>query len=184
MSTALQSPPITVEQYERFEGYPGLKDELINGEICLSPQPKPLHQQIVRNINRLLDAALQGQIYTAQQNSNIRFRGANSMPSPDVFVITQQDWQRACEADDYLSVPPILVIEILSPANCKRRVEAKVALYLSQGVTEVWLVYPKSRKTVIHRKHFEVAAGDEIPLPAPLTGSLKTASFFAISAGT
>ena len=180
MSSALQSPPITVEQYERFEGYRGLKDELINGEICLSPQPKPLHQQIAKNINRLLDTASHDQIYTVQQNSNIRFLGANSMPSPDVFVITKQDWQRACESDDYLSVPPILVVEILSPANRKRRVEAKVALYSSRGGAEVWLFYPKSRKTVIHRTDFEVAAGYKIPLPPPLTGSVEAAPFFAI----
>jgi hypothetical protein len=41
MATAFKAPPITVQQYEAFQGYPGLKDELIYGEIILSPQPKP-----------------------------------------------------------------------------------------------------------------------------------------------
>jgi hypothetical protein len=43
--------PITIQQYEQFEGYPGLRDELIEGDIVMSPQPKPLNQQTVRNIS-------------------------------------------------------------------------------------------------------------------------------------
>jgi len=103
--------PITIEQYEAFEGYPGLKDELILGKIILSPQPKPLHRQVTQNIQDLLHSALKGQRYTVQQNSNVRFRAANSVPAPDVFVITKEQWNRACEIDDYLSDPPILVVE-------------------------------------------------------------------------
>src|SRR5450755_4309493 len=75
-----KAPPITVEQYEAFEGYPGLRDELIDGEIALSPQPKPFHQQVAKNIERLLEQALKGQSYIVRQNSNIKFRLAHSMP--------------------------------------------------------------------------------------------------------
>jgi Uma2 family endonuclease len=181
MSTvAIQSPPITVEQYERFEGYPGLRDELINGEIFLSPQPKPLHQQIAKNINRTLDAALQGQGYTAQQNTNIRFADANSMPSPDVFVITKKDWNLACESDSYLSTPPVLVVEVLSPANRKTRIEAKIKLYLSQNVTEVWLVRPKKKTVEVIREEQRAFAQGRIVLPAPLFGWVETESFFTL----
>ncbi len=48
MATVSVAPPITVEQYLGFRGYPGLRDELINGEIVLSPQPKPHHQEVSR----------------------------------------------------------------------------------------------------------------------------------------
>lgn len=50
MPTASKAPAITVEQYEGFEGYPGLRDELIYGEIVLSPQRKPVHQQVAGNL--------------------------------------------------------------------------------------------------------------------------------------
>src|SRR5438874_2194855 len=56
-----QSNPITVIQYEHsFEELPGFRDELINGKIVMTPQPKPLHQHIRKNLERLLDAACQG----------------------------------------------------------------------------------------------------------------------------
>jgi Uma2 family endonuclease len=179
MPTAIQSSPITVEQYEGFEGYPNLKDELINGELVLSPQPNPFHQQIAKNVNRLLDDALKGQGYTAQQNSNIRFREANSMPSPDVFVITTQDWKLACESDDYLSAPPILVVEILSPANRKKPVEAKIGLYLNNRVVEVWLVRPKLKTVEVCRKNSRWFPS-VLSLHAPLSGSVDPLSFFVI----
>jgi hypothetical protein len=35
--TARNVPPITADQYEGFEGFPGLRDQLINGRIVLSP---------------------------------------------------------------------------------------------------------------------------------------------------
>jgi hypothetical protein len=100
----VKAAPITVDQYEAFEGFPGLRDELINGEIVLSPQPKPLYQQVSENIHRPLNKLLSGQ-FVAKQNSNIKLPGANSMPAPDVFVVRRADWKRACESDRYLEGP-------------------------------------------------------------------------------
>src|SRR3954452_9663145 len=112
----VKATPITVEQYEAFEGFPGLRDELINGKIVLSPQRKPLHQQISENIHRLLHEALSDH-FVAKQNSSIKLREANSMPAPDVFVVRRADWKRACESDQYLEIPPVLAVEVISPAN-------------------------------------------------------------------
>jgi Uma2 family endonuclease len=58
IATQIKPTPITVEQYEDFEGFPGLRDELINGKIVLPPQPKPLHQQVSENIHGLLNKIL------------------------------------------------------------------------------------------------------------------------------
>jgi Uma2 family endonuclease len=107
-----------VEQYKAFEGYPGLKDGLINGEIILSPQPKQLHQQVVMNLMNLLRAALTRQDFIVQGNSNIDFGAGFSMPAPDVFVIiAKSEWKRACDEEDYLRAAPVLVVEVFSPAT-------------------------------------------------------------------
>jgi Uma2 family endonuclease len=125
MATAVKAPPITVEQYKAFQGYPGLKDELIYGENVLSPRPKPLHQQALMNVMDLLRAALKTQDFTVQTNSNIDFGAEFSMPAPDVFVIAKPEWKRACDEDDYLRTAPVLVVEVLSPANTKQAAEKK-----------------------------------------------------------
>jgi Uma2 family endonuclease len=45
------------------------------------------------------------------------------MPAPDVLVVNRKLWIKACESDEYLSDPPLLTVEVISPANRKRRVE-------------------------------------------------------------
>jgi Uma2 family endonuclease len=89
-----------VEQYKAFAGYPGLRDELIYGEILLSPRPKPLHQQMVTNVMDLLRAALKDRDIVVQGNTNIDFGAEFSMPAPDVLVIARSEWKRACDQDD------------------------------------------------------------------------------------
>jgi Uma2 family endonuclease len=151
MATALIAHPITVEQYLEFEGYPGLKDELINGRIVLSPQPKPHHQQVVVNFYDSLRDQLRGSDYTVQMNSNIRFDQANSMPAPDVFITSRSVWREAIQNETYLKEPPVLVVEVLSPANRKKHVNEKAALYLAHGVQHILIANPKQNQLFVSR---------------------------------
>jgi len=178
MATAFKAPPITVEQYKAFAGYPGLKDELNYGEIVLSPQPKPLHQQVLLNVMDSLRAALKDQEFTVQTNSNIDFGTEFSMPAPDVFVIAKSEWKRACDEDDYVRTAPILVVEVLSPANTKPAVEKKVTLYLNNGVKEVWLIHPKRQTVLRVTPAKRAAAKGLVALPPPLTGKIALAEIF------
>jgi Uma2 family endonuclease len=170
-----------VDQYEGFEGFPGLRDELINGEIVLSPQPKPLHQQVSENIHRLLSQLLDDQ-FVAKQNSNIKLRRANSMPAPDVFVVRRADWKRACESDQYLEGSPVLVVEVISPANRKLRVGEKIEIYLSNGVSAVWVCYPKKRvlRTYQTGRTEELSDAETVALPQPLLGEIKVQDMFLL----
>jgi len=80
-----KAPPITVEQYKAFEGYPGLKDELINREIVLSPQPKPLHQEVLANILFLLREAIEPKKQTLERVTNqkrAKVKSEAALPAP------------------------------------------------------------------------------------------------------
>jgi Uma2 family endonuclease len=182
MATSPKVPPITIEQYEHFEGYPGLRDELIYGEIVMSPQPKPLHQQTARNIERLLDNALgEDSQYVARQNSNIKFAKVNSMPAPDVFVVLKKDWLAACENDVYLVNPPALAVEVISRANRPRRVEQKVDLYLDHGVLQVWVVNPKKQTLFVHdRAHPKGVQAMHRITSHPLIGEIAVEPVFRL----
>ncbi len=176
---ATKTNPITVEQYENsFEGCPGWRDELINGRIVMTPDAKPLHQQIQRNIQRALEAACEGTEYIVNGNSNIKFPDLHSMPSPDVFVVPTSKWEEAMRAGVYLDTTPLLTVEILSP---DQDISEKVEIYLKAGVGALWIVDPKN-KTVLsyvgNRKH-TYQLPDEIYLPMPLKDSIKVAVIFA-----
>jgi Uma2 family endonuclease len=186
MSTAAKAPPITVEQYLGFEGFPGLRDELINGEIVLSPQPKPLHADIARNVERLLERAIEGKDFVVRQNVNMDLREDNSMPSPDVFVIERSRWVAARDSNGYPERSPILAVEVISPANRRRRIEQKVELYLKNGAAEVWVVYPKKQCIRVHAlgtqvREYVLAEMDcTLALPAPLSGAVQLSGVFRL----
>ncbi|MBV8896004.1 MAG: Uma2 family endonuclease [Acidobacteriaceae bacterium] len=184
MATATIAPPITIEQYLGFEGYPGLRDELINGEIVLSPQPKPHHQEVVDNVSLALREIFGNSAYVVKRDSNIRFDQANSMPAPDVFVVSKIAWIRAIQQEEYLSEPPLLVVEVLSPANRRRRVEEKIELYLRNGVAHVWICDPKQGQAFAARLSGNMVVQESfetISISDPIPFTLNASQFFLIN---
>lgn len=78
-----------------------------------------------------------------------------------VWVTTEQRVQTSAEhfrvadvcarrlsdpADPILRVPPLLCIEVLSPGDSLRSVQAVVDDYLGMGVQNVWIVDPEDRR--------------------------------------
>jgi Uma2 family endonuclease len=170
--------PIMVAQYiHSFEGYPDMRDELINGRITMTPQPKPLHQHIRKNIERLLDPACEEANYIANGDSNIELTPWD-MPAPDVFVVSTPAWKRAVRSGEYLKVKPLLAVEILSPGQ---DISEKLNVYLTARIDAIWVVDPKTRTVAVYGQLEKrtCQAHDEIKLPFPLKGSLKVADFFA-----
>ena len=182
MNTANAAARITVAQYERFKGYPGLRDELIWGEIVMSPQPKPLHQVVTENVHSWLKRHLKGTEFRPLQNSNLKFTELNSMPAPDVFVTRREEIRTAIETDTYLTRPPVLVIEVLSPANRRRRIQQKIEVYRSAGVTAVWIIDPKQNtlRSCTQDLDLLLQEGDSLILPDPLSGSFEIAQAFLL----
>ena len=154
MSTVAKSHPITIEQYLGFQCPSGYRDELINGEIGVSPDPKPLHHDIATNIFTLLERKISdryGRDFKVGQRVNMRLTHRYSMPSPDVWVLPMSTWRAARDTDTYPVRTPLIAIEVVSKANSKMRVQQKVELYLSEGSAEVWVVRPRKQTLTVHR---------------------------------
>lgn len=45
---------------------------------------------------------------------------------------------------------PDLAIEVVSPSNSRREMQAKVDDYLAAGTRAVWVVYPRTHTVVVH----------------------------------
>jgi Uma2 family endonuclease len=48
------------------------------------------------------------------------------------------------------SVPPDLVVEVISPSNTRREMERKLQDYFDHGVRLVWYVYPLKKQVVVY----------------------------------
>jgi Uma2 family endonuclease len=175
MSTLTKAAPIHIDQYLGFDAPSGFRDELIEGEIILSPDPKPLHPAVANRLSDLLKARLLGTPFVVQQRVNFRMEDCDSMPSPDVFVLDKSRWQEAVKTDTYPSGSPILAVEIVSPANRRKAIQRKTGLYLRHGSVEVWVVFPRKQVVEVWTKTDKVTrytAPETITLryPFPSTG--------------
>jgi Uma2 family endonuclease len=135
--------PLTVEEFlarrQRDDGY---FEELIDGEIIVSPNAKIIHTELVGRLVELLQPL-------RQQGFVIRgelacFLEERSLPNPDMAVIRRDRWQESLQ-NDWFRQAPDLTVEVLSPGN--RKMMRKADLYLQHGAEQVWLVDPK-RKTI------------------------------------
>ncbi len=150
MASAFPVPPITIEQYLTFESPQGFRDELINGKIVMSPEPKALHFDVADNLYKLLTKAA-GKKYRVAQRVNLQFPDVNSMPSPDVFVIDLAEWKRARVDEVYPDGSKVLLaVEVLSPSNRKPALLSKINIYTTHGL-EAWLVDPKQQEVKLYR---------------------------------
>ena len=167
------SGSITVEQYLSYEAPEGIRDELIDGEIILSPSPKPRHATLIMRLSNLLQQALEDSDFEVRLDTSIRLKDSRSMPRPDILVMDQTRWDAAEEADVYPPVPQ-LAIEIFSPANSKKAFARKIEIYLKNGALAVWVLHPDSKTIVVHTSEgrLEVRESNSVSFPPSLPSVL------------
>ena len=164
---------VTLADYLKMEFPDGVRDELIKGEVVISPTAKPGHQAIVKRLVRLLEAVTDEAKFEVNSDTSIVVEPTDpgSMPRPDVYVMGRVRFQRAIAEDRYPEGSPELAIEVVSPSNSKKELETKTELYLANGSLAVWIVHPKKRTVVRWEAGGEsqFREGDALPLPSRLS---------------
>jgi Uma2 family endonuclease len=99
---------------EDFMSLPeGVRAELIDGELIMSPSPRPFHQDVVGNIFALLrQFALSrhlGRVYVAPLDVHLP---SGDVVEPDVLFISSENLNIV---KDWIRGAPDLVIEVISP---------------------------------------------------------------------
>ena len=72
----------------------------------------------------------------------------------------------------FVSGAPDLAVEVLSPSNRHRDMQAKVTNYLSAGASMVWLLDPEREVVTVHTPGGEsvLGIGDRLTAPELLPG--------------
>jgi Uma2 family endonuclease len=148
MVASTKSPiPITVPEY-MLRGEDRERAELIDGEIVLSPEPTPFHQQIsARLIGVLQDEARKRQIGSWFPPINLVL-SPYKLFHPDLSFFTVDNKPDLTEP--MVNALPSIVVEILSPSTRARDLITKRALYADFGVSEYWIVDPESESISIN----------------------------------
>jgi Uma2 family endonuclease len=176
---------VTLADYLKMEFPEGVRDELIKGEVVISPAAKPNHQLVTMQLLLLLNEAVDKTKFLVNYDTSIVVEQSDpaSMPRPDVFVMDGARFRTAAAEDRYPEGSPELSIEVVSPSNSKKELENKINLYLAGGSLAVWIVYPKKRTVVLWEaggKSSEFREGDAL-LPSLLSNrTIQVADIFSV----
>ena len=125
-------------------------EEVVDGEIRLTPPPKWKHAMIADAIARRLILQLDRSrfmVVTASFGLIVRTSPLTSRV-PDVTVFERSS---IAERDGYIHSPPSLIAEVLSPEFRPHERKEKIADYASLGVPEFWVISPEDRTVeVLH----------------------------------
>ncbi|HEY3131123.1 MAG TPA: Uma2 family endonuclease [Acidobacteriota bacterium] len=139
----------TYDDYLLFP-YDRNRHQIIEGEHYLTPSPALYHQDISRNLQRILVEFVEGhnlgKIYDAPVD--VVLSDINVVVPDLVFVSTAR---ASILLEKYIAGPPDLIVEILSESTKKIDRDLKLKLYAKFGVAEYWIVDPKGKTVIVHR---------------------------------
>lgn len=118
---------------------------------------------IERNVGELDHSFVQGFIYSAlsmrglhafvELRTQIR---ARQFRVPDVLATLQMPKSR------FVTEPPYIVVEILSPDDRASEMADKIDDYLDLGVPNIWVVEPRKRRITVHGRGTARDCGDSV----------------------
>lgn len=134
--TDLQPTRLTVDDLQRTPD-DGRRYELVDGRLDVSPAPVFLHSRVESRLGFHLSAVapVDFEVVTAP---GINFNADRTHHRiPDLVVI------RAEEAESpYLTRPPLLAVEVVSPESVLRDHHTKKHEYAAFGIPSYWLITP------------------------------------------
>lgn len=141
--------------YQDYAALPdtGQRYEIHDGELWATPAPTPLHQIVLFNLAKVLDAHAGvrnlGRIMVAPLDVILSDQpGETTILQPDIIFLDRARLRsishRAIEG------PPTLAVEILSPSTAAADRTVKRDLYARYGVPYFWLVDLDARDIEAH----------------------------------
>lgn len=126
----------------------GLRRELLDGELIVSPSPLTRHQRLVSYLHGMIWTHLRahpgGEVFVAPMDVVL---SDSTVVEPDVFVLSAEQADLATRTN--IQGPPALVIEVMSNARIDR--VRKRDVYGRFGVAEYWIVDPDADRVEVYR---------------------------------
>ena len=144
---------VTVEELWALPEKPGVRYELVAGELVEAPAAGVLNGLIAALVYELLRAFVRerdlGLVFT-DGVGYILDRDPDLLRIPDVSCVS---WARVPEEgvpEGFWPGTPDLAVEVVSPHDRADDVHDKVREYLESGTRLVWVLWPKRRSVTAH----------------------------------
>ena len=167
--------PLGLSEWERLPER-NTPFEVVDGQTVVTASPVLLHQVVVTRLaHRLGDAIPAGhEVLVSPMDWLIR-PDPLLVRQPDLVVVREQQL-----TGKYLTEPPLLAVEVLSPHNRETDLVRKRRDYLEGGLEWYWIVDPDQPRTVVLRNtgdRFEpvadVVGDEELGLDEPFAVTVR-----------
>jgi Uma2 family endonuclease len=124
--------------------------ELFEGKLLLMNPPTIRHFLIAKLLEQTFDQQIQQSSlpYLCFREAGVR-TGWRKSRLPDVFITTKEAAFELLDQSAIFQIPPLLIVEIVSPDSIKTDYRYKRSEYAALGVDEYWIVDPKQQKFTI-----------------------------------
>jgi len=147
---SISTAKMTARQFlELGEDPPGVRLELVDGEIAVSPSPTPSHGYVVMQLGVLLAQHVRkhrlGRIYPDIDT----VLGTYLVRRPDIIYFSKSRLHLIGEKA--MEGAPDLCVEVVSPSSGAIDREDKLKEYRKAGVAYYWIVDPRRRSIEAHQ---------------------------------
>jgi Uma2 family endonuclease len=132
--------------YDDYAAMPedGHRYELYEGELVMTPSPRPRHQSVIGNLYLIMAEYVRGRALGEVYLSPIDvILSRITVLQPDLVYVEQD--RLGIVTERAIEGAPTLVLEVLSPSTGARDRGVKQALYARYGVPYYWIVEPATQ---------------------------------------
>lgn len=136
-------PHYTYDDYCQWEG----KWELIEGmPYAMSPAPIPAHQRVSLVLSIQFETAVRKGCKKSKTYMPLDWKiNEETIVQPDLLIVCDKIEKK------FLDFPPVLVVEVLSPATAAKDRGLKMEIYQSQKVKYYLIADPQFKKLEIYQ---------------------------------
>ena len=151
--SAVLTKPMTADELLAMPD-DGWRYELLKGELIRMPPPGGEHGEVTMELASPLHLHVKqnslGKVYAAETGFKLE-SDPDTVRAPDIAFVRREVFEKTGRLEGYRQGAPDLVVEVLSPSDSMKKVEAKVAQWLEAGARMVWVVSPKLRTITVYR---------------------------------
>ncbi len=147
--------------------------ELIRGELIRMSPAMPEHgwhgAEVLLSIGGYAKPRRLGVVFDSSVGYKFEVN-PDTVLEPDVSffrmerVPPRKDWKK------YFTIPPDIVVEVLSPSERRAHINEKIRIYLGVGVRLLWLIDPRRRIVTVYApgreplvlRHVDVLSGEDV----------------------
>ena len=168
----ISTTKMTAKQYLMLgEDPPGIRLELVDGEVAVSPSPTPRHSHVDKQLSRILGNHIEEHDLGLLLGDTDTIFGEHDVRRPDLIWFAKGR-EHLVEPTEAIDAMPDLCVEILSPSSISIDRQDKFQQYAQGGVPYYWIVDPAGRAIEVftlvggeYQLTGSAANDDEVRLP-------------------